>query len=152
MDYGCVLERTSGRQPQLITPENEGGDETTHTSPPKCFDDPDVLVGPRGPPEPPGPPDPSPAGDRERVEPRSSSRERFPLRPSQPELQLLPMLWMMLTMISHHRKKGIGDISGHLVGCEAKCGQHHCTLATAGSVHRARVLADVPRCSNYEPD
>ena len=64
---------TSGRQPQLIPPENEGGDETTHTSPPKCFDDPDVLVGPRGPPEPPGPPDPSPAGDRERVEPRRSS-------------------------------------------------------------------------------
>ena len=56
----------SGRQPQLITPENEGGDETTHTSPPKCFDDPDVPFGPDGPPEPPGPPDPSPAGDREK--------------------------------------------------------------------------------------
>ena len=54
---------TSGRQPQLITLENEGGDETTHTSPPKCFDDPDVFVGPRGPPERPGPPDPSAAGD-----------------------------------------------------------------------------------------
>ena len=48
-----------GRQPQLITPENEGGDETSYPSPPKFFDDPDVPFGPSGPPEPPGPPEPS---------------------------------------------------------------------------------------------
>ena len=78
-----------GRQPQLITPENEGGDETSYPSPPKFFDDPDVPSGPSGPPEPPGPlappgqpgpppgwpPDPSPAGDRERVGPRNASRD-----------------------------------------------------------------------------
>ena len=121
MDNGCVLE--SGRQPQLITPENERGDNTNNPSPPTFFDDPDVPFKPCGPPappephEPPGspglppgwPPAPSPAGGGERVEPRSSSRERFPPRPSQPELQVLPMFWMMLTMISHHRKKGNGD-------------------------------------------
>ena len=72
-----------GRQPQLITPENEGGDETSYPSPPTLtfVDDPDVPFGPSGPPEPPGPPGPpgqpgllpgwppgpSPAGDRERV-------------------------------------------------------------------------------------
>ena len=81
-----------GRQPQLITPENEGGDETNCPSPPKFFDDPDVPFGPCGPPAPPGPPcspgppaqppawppPPSPAGDRERVEPGSSLRERLP--------------------------------------------------------------------------
>ena len=47
-----------GRKPQLITPENEGGDETSYPSPPKFFDDPDVPFGPSGPPEPPGPPGP----------------------------------------------------------------------------------------------
>ena len=35
-----------GRQPQLITPENEGADETSYPSPPKIFDDPDVPFGP----------------------------------------------------------------------------------------------------------
>ena len=70
----------SGRQLQLITPENEGGDETSSPSPPKFtfFDHPDVPLGPRprGPPEPPrGPPDlpgppsglPPAAGEGERV-------------------------------------------------------------------------------------
>ena len=49
-----------GRQPHLITPENEGGSETSYPypSPPKFFDDPDVPFGPSGPPEPPGPPGP----------------------------------------------------------------------------------------------
>ena len=42
------MERNVGRQPQLITPENEGGDETSYPSPPKCFDDPDVPSGPSG--------------------------------------------------------------------------------------------------------
>ena len=93
-----------GRQPQLITPENEG-DETSCPSPPKFFDDPDVPFGPSGPPERPGPPGPpgqpglpsgwppapSPAGDRERVGPESTSRERLPLRPSSPEPQLIPI-------------------------------------------------------------
>ena len=49
----------SGRQPQLITPENEGGDETNYPFPPN--DDPEVPSGPCGPPaprEPPGPPGP----------------------------------------------------------------------------------------------
>ena len=94
-----------GRKPHLITPENEGGDETSYPCPPKLFDDPDVLFGPSGPPEhprppeppgqpgpPPGwPPAPSPAGDGARVGPESTSRERLPLRPSPPEPQLLPM-------------------------------------------------------------
>ena len=52
-----VWKEDSERQPQLITPENEGGDETSSPSPPRfiCFDDPDVPLGPcpRGPPEPP---------------------------------------------------------------------------------------------------
>ena len=59
----------SGCQPQLITPGNEGGDETSSPSPPKFtfFDDPDVPFRPklRGPseqprglsPDPPDPPD-----------------------------------------------------------------------------------------------
>ena len=84
-----------GRQPQLITPENEGGDETSYPSPPALtfFDDPDVPFGPGRPPEPPEPheppsslglppgwpPAPSSAGDRERVGPESTSREWLPL-------------------------------------------------------------------------
>ena len=50
----------SGRQPQLMIPEIEGGDETNCPSPPRftSFDDPDVLLGPCGPPVPPGPPGP----------------------------------------------------------------------------------------------
>ena len=69
-----------GRQPQLITPENEGGDETNFPSPPKLFGDPDVPFGPSGPPAPTGlpgspglppgwPPAPAPAGGGERVGP-----------------------------------------------------------------------------------
>ena len=55
--------RESGRRPQLITPENGGGDETSSTSPPisTFFDDPDVPLGPwppGPPPAPPGLPDP----------------------------------------------------------------------------------------------
>ena len=69
------------RQPRLITPENEGGDETNFLSPPNfTFFFPEVPFGPQGPqplapPEPheppsspglpPGwPPAPSRAGDR----------------------------------------------------------------------------------------
>ena len=92
-----------GLQPHLITPKNEGGDETSYPSPPKFLDDPDVPFGPSGPPEqprppgPPGPPGPppgwppapSPIGDGERVGPESTSRERLPLRPSPPEPQLI---------------------------------------------------------------
>ena len=39
---------TLGRQPQIITPENEGGDETNYPSPPTFtfFHDPDVPFGP----------------------------------------------------------------------------------------------------------
>ena len=37
---------TSGRQPQIITSVNEGGDETNYPSPPTFtfFDNPDVLL------------------------------------------------------------------------------------------------------------
>ena len=61
-----------GRQRQLITPENEGRDETGSPLPPSFtfFDDPDVPLGPSphpGPPDPPGLPPrwlpaPPPAG------------------------------------------------------------------------------------------
>ena len=46
MDNGCVLEGRSGRQPQLIAPENEGGDGTSTPSPPNLTfsDDPDVPL------------------------------------------------------------------------------------------------------------
>ena len=53
----------SGRQPPLITPENEGGDETCSPSPPRFtfFDDLDVPLGPPDTPPahpvPPGPPE-----------------------------------------------------------------------------------------------
>ena len=63
----------SGRQPQVITPENGGGGETSSSSPPRFtfFDDPDVPLGPSGAPDPPGLPPgwlraPPPAGGRER--------------------------------------------------------------------------------------
>ena len=48
-----------GRQPQLITPENEGGDNTNYPSPPNVtfLDDPEVPFGPQGP-LPPAPPEP----------------------------------------------------------------------------------------------
>ena len=47
----------SGRQLRLITPENEGGDETSSPSPPRFtfFYDPDVLLSPLD--KHPGPPD-----------------------------------------------------------------------------------------------
>ena len=84
--------------------KNEGGDETNYPSRPKFLDDPDVPFGPSGPPERPGPPGPpgqpglppgwppapSHSGDRERVGPGNTSRERLPLRPSPPEPQLIP--------------------------------------------------------------
>ena len=99
-----------GRPPQLITPENEGGDNTNYPSLPNVtfFDDPEVPFGPQGPqppappepyqpPGPPGPPGippgwppaPSPAGGRERVETGNTSRERLHPhpRPSPPEPQ-----------------------------------------------------------------
>ena len=63
-----------GRQPQIITTENEGGDETNYPLPPTfTFFHPDVSFGPSGPPRLPGPPrpDPSLAEDTERVKPRS---------------------------------------------------------------------------------
>ena len=93
---------TLWRQPQIITPEHEGGDETNYPLRQPSLMIPDVPCGPGGPPgspEPPGPPgpapgwppDPSPAGERVRVGPRKNSRERVPLRPSQPEPQLVPI-------------------------------------------------------------
>ena len=51
--------QNSGRRPQPITPENEGGDNTNYPSPPNVnfFDDPEVPLGPEGP-QPPAPPEP----------------------------------------------------------------------------------------------
>ena len=95
----------SGRQPQLIAPENEG-DNTNCPSPPTFFDDTDVPYGPGGPPahfpephEPPDSPDlppgspaaPSPAGGRERVGTGNTPRERLHPRPSPAEPQLIPL-------------------------------------------------------------
>ena len=59
VDNGSVLERNFGRQPQLITPENERGDTTNYSSPPTYtfFDGPEVPIGPQGP-RPPAPPEP----------------------------------------------------------------------------------------------
>ena len=97
----------SGRQLQLITPENEGGDETSSPSrrTSTFFDDPDVPLGPRsrGPPEPPrGPPDlpglpsglsPAPphAGEGERVRAGNALRGRSRPRSPFPEPQLTPI-------------------------------------------------------------
>ena len=110
--------KDSGRQSPLISPENEGGDETSCPSPPKFtfFDDPDVPFRPRphgpfdqprgpypeleDPPDPtdipgfpPGlPPAPPPAG-RQRTRAVDQSRERSrPRSPSpQPQLFHIPM-------------------------------------------------------------
>ena len=98
-------EENSGRQLQLITPENQGGGNTNDPSPPTFFDDPHVPFGPCGPPalpEPhelpdsPGlprgwPPAPSPAGGREKVGTGNTLRERLHPRPSPPEPQLIPI-------------------------------------------------------------
>ena len=101
-----------GRQPQLITPENEGGDNTNYPAPPNVtfFDDPEVPFGPQdpqpltppppdqppGPPSPPGfppgwPPAPSPAGGRDRVVTGNTLRRRSHPRPSPTELQIIPI-------------------------------------------------------------
>ena len=55
MDNVGVLRGRLGLQPLLITPENEGGDETSSPSPPifTFFDDPDVPLGASPPPGPP---------------------------------------------------------------------------------------------------
>ena len=94
----------SGRQPQLITPENGGGYETSSPSPPRftLFDDPDVPLSPPNTPGPPGPPDslglppgwppaPPPAGGRERIRAEDASRERSRPRSPSPEPQLNPI-------------------------------------------------------------
>ena len=101
----------SGRQPQLITPENGGDDNTNDPSPPNYtfFDDPDVPFGPGGPPAPHGPPGPPSSlaylrhlmdlldrqvrsitcCDRERVGRRKTSRDRLHPRPSQLEFLII---------------------------------------------------------------
>ena len=112
----------SGRQPQLITLENEGWDNTYYPSPPNItfFDDPEVPFDPQDPQpptppephEPPGssglPPPPSPAGGRERVATRNTPRERLHPRPSPAEPQLIPIPMMAKTtmMNSHHKERG----------------------------------------------
>ena len=105
----------SGRQLQLIKPENEGADETSSPSPPRFtfFDDPDVpfrqrprglFDQPRGPhPEPQDPPDPPdkpgfppglppappPAGGRGRARAKHVSHERSRPRSPLPDPQLI---------------------------------------------------------------
>ena len=101
VDYGCILERSFGSSApaSYAWKWRRWG---IFPSPPTFFDDPDVLFGPCGPPGPPEPPappgpppgwppDPSPAGERDRVGPGKNARERVPLRPSQPEPQLVPI-------------------------------------------------------------
>ena len=83
----------SGRQVRLITPEDEGGDETSSPSPPRFtfFDDPDVPLNLSDtPPAPPGPPPgllpaPPPAGGRGRARAEHVSRERSRPRSQSPE-------------------------------------------------------------------
>ena len=100
-----------GRQPQLITLENEEGYQTSSPSPPRFnfFDGPDIPLGglPEPPPAPPGPPDapglppgwpptlsppaPPPAGKGESVRTGNSSRERSRPRSPLPEPQRTPI-------------------------------------------------------------
>ena len=107
-----------GRQLQLITPENERGDETNCPSPPHFtfFDDPDVPFGPCGPPAPPGP------HERQvrlayhqdglllhhqlvvekRVGTGNTSRDRYCIRDlHHPSLNLFQIQQVMAKMISH---------------------------------------------------
>ena len=105
-----------GRQPQLITPENEGGDETSCPSPPKFFDDPDVLFGPSGPPEPPRPPrPPGPPGPPPGWPPAPSSavtEKEWDMNVHRgsgylpdlhhPSLNLFRFLWRITIIIIHH--------------------------------------------------
>ena len=82
----------SGRQPQLMIPDNGGGDETNCPSLGPC-----VPRGPPGPPGPPGlspgwPPAPSPSGDRERVRTGNKPRERLHPRSPQLEYHIIPMI------------------------------------------------------------
>ena len=53
---------------------------------------------------------------------------------------------------ARHRLLALGTSLGTCFAAQPSTVSVHCTLATAGSVHRARVLADVPHCSNYESD
>ena len=106
-----VWKEDSGRQIRLITPENEGGDETSSPSSPRFtfFDDPDVPLNPPDtPPAPPGPPGPSglpdspgppqgfpparpPAGGKRRARAENVSRERSRPRSQSPEPKLKPI-------------------------------------------------------------
>ena len=86
----------SGRQLRLMTPENEGGDDTISPSPPRFtfFDDPDVhLSPPNTPPAPLGPPDsPGQPPGLTPAPPRADnvSSERSRPRSQSPEPQLKP--------------------------------------------------------------
>ena len=99
----------SGRQPQLMIPENEGGGETNCPSLGPCG--PPVPPGPPGPPGPHGfwpgwPPAPSPSGDRERVRTENTSRERLQSAIStNRSLNLFQFQWVMVMMTPHHRMK-----------------------------------------------
>ena len=94
--------KDSGRLLRLITPENEGGDETSAPSP-RRFDDrefplnsPDTPSAPPGPPDSPGqppglPPAPPPGGGKGRARAENESRERSRPRSQSPEPQLKPI-------------------------------------------------------------
>ena len=93
-----VWKEDSGRQLRLITPENQGGDETSSSSPPRFtfFNDPDFPLGPpdtpSAPPVPPGPPDSPglPDSGRGRARAENVSRERSRPRSQSPGPQLKP--------------------------------------------------------------
>ena len=103
-----------GRQPQLITPENEGGGETNYPSLPKFSD---VPFGPGGPPEPselPGTPRWPPAPSLLVIK-KKWNLERTHVRGylcdlHNPSLNLFRFLSMMTTIISHHKKKDNGTV------------------------------------------
>ena len=119
-----------GRQPQLITPENEGGDETNYPSLPNFSDDPDVPFGRGGPPEPSEPPGPPgvpprwPPAPSLLVRKKKWNPERTHVRGylcdlHNPSLNLFRFLRVMTTIISHLKKKdngdGLGRVSEHIL-------------------------------------
>ena len=111
----------SRSHPQFITPEKEGGDETNCPSPPTFTffhywawgtSRTSWTPGPRGPPGlPPGwPPAPSPAGDRERErDPEIHRVSGYLCDLHHPSLNLFQFFCLMVTMISHRKKRGNGD-------------------------------------------
>ena len=120
----------SRRQPQLITPENEGRGSTNYPSPPNV-DDPAVPFGPQGP-QPPEPPEPhqppGPPGSpvyRQDGLHRVSDHIRDLHRPSLNLFQYQRVMANM--MISHHSERGKGNgldrVSEYILKC--RCRRNH---------------------------